>query len=53
MFSIRITDEPLIEIEQGEKGRVGVLVLGNHEERFVAHTWTCQNMNMLANGKGH
>ena len=37
MFSIGFTDEPLIEAEAGEVGRVGLLVLGNQEERFVAH----------------
>jgi hypothetical protein len=40
MFSIRITDEPLVEAEPGEKGHVGLLVLGSHKETFVAHTWT-------------
>jgi len=37
MFWIGFTDEPLIEAEAGELGRVGLLVLGNQEERFVVH----------------
>jgi hypothetical protein len=38
MFSIGFIDEPFEEAEPGEKGRVGLLVLGEHEERFIAHT---------------
>jgi len=40
MVRIEFTDEPLIKAEPGESGRVGLLVLGQHEERFVAHTQT-------------
>lgn len=40
MFQIEFTDERLIMIRPGEKGRVGLLVLGQHKERFVAHTQT-------------
>ena len=40
MFWIGLTEEPLIEMEPGEQGRVGLLVLGGYEERFVAHTYT-------------
>jgi hypothetical protein len=38
MFSIRFIDEQFDEADPWEKGRVGLLVLGDHEERFVAHT---------------
>jgi CdiI N-terminal domain len=38
MFSIGFIDERFKEAEPGEKGRVGLLVLGQHEERFIAHT---------------
>jgi hypothetical protein len=40
MFRIEFADERLIKISPGEKGRVGLLVLGQHNERFVAHTQT-------------
>src|SRR5947209_2913967 len=38
MFSIGFIDEAFEEAERGEAGRVGLLVLGEHEERFIAHT---------------
>jgi hypothetical protein len=37
MFWIGFTDEPLLDAELGEVGQVGLLKLGTHEERFVAH----------------
>jgi hypothetical protein len=42
MFSIAFTQEPLIDAEPGENGRVGLLNFGGVEERFVAHlgTWS-------------
>ena len=40
MFSIGFTDEPLVDPEPGEEGLVGLLVLGEHKERFVSHLWT-------------
>ena len=41
MFWIGFTDEPLIKVDHQEEGRVGLLVLGDREERFVVHmeTW--------------
>ena len=40
MFSIGFTDERLVKSEPGEKGRIGLLILDEHEERFIAHTLT-------------
>jgi hypothetical protein len=37
MFSIGFTDEPVTKIEPEDDGQVGLLVLGNHKEHFVAH----------------
>jgi hypothetical protein len=37
VFSIGFTDEPLTRVDPKEKGRVGLLVLGDHKERFVVH----------------
>jgi hypothetical protein len=38
MFWVGFTDEPLIKLEPTEAdGRVGLLVLGSHEERFPVH----------------
>lgn len=38
MFWVGFTDEPLIELEPTEAdGRIGLLVLGKHEERFPVH----------------
>jgi hypothetical protein len=40
MFWIGFTNEPLLDSEPEEEGRTGLLNLGSHEERFVAHMWT-------------
>ena len=40
MFWIGFTTEKLPDLDPEEEGRTGLLMLGNHEERFVAHTWT-------------
>jgi hypothetical protein len=42
LFLIRFTDEPVPNVEPGEKARVGLLRLGSYEERFVSHfsVWT-------------
>jgi hypothetical protein len=40
MFRIEFTDELLARMDPDEEGRVGLLVLGKHEERFAAHMWT-------------
>ena len=38
MFSIGFTEESLIKLEPTEAGgRIGLLVLGGHEERFIVH----------------
>ncbi len=37
MFSIGFTDDPLMQAELAEDERVGLLVLGDHRERFVVH----------------
>ena len=39
MFCIRFTREKFFPSEPGEKGRMGLLRLGNVEERFVSHFW--------------
>lgn len=38
MFVIKFIDELFVEAEVGEKGRMGLLRLNEHVERFVAHT---------------
>lgn len=40
MFWIGLLDEPLRDAEPNENGRVGLLRLGDFEERFVSHLWT-------------
>jgi hypothetical protein len=40
MFWIGFTDDELAKMEPEEEGRVGLLVLGKHEERFAVHFWT-------------
>ncbi len=40
MFWIGFTQEPLLDAEPGEVGRIGMLKLGTAEERFVSHWWT-------------
>jgi len=39
MFSIGFTDEAFEKVEPEEQGRMGLLVLGSHHERFVTHFW--------------
>ncbi|HEY8671594.1 MAG TPA: hypothetical protein VIL63_12180 [Terriglobales bacterium] len=48
MFWIGFTDEQFLEAEPGEEGRVGLLVLGNHKERFVVHFWTWSEEQYVA-----
>jgi hypothetical protein len=45
VFWIGFSDEPLVKMDPREKGKVGLLVLGDHKERFVVHldTWTKGN----------
>jgi hypothetical protein len=38
MFWIGFTKQPLLDAEPNEEGLVGLLMLGNYEERFVSHT---------------
>jgi CdiI N-terminal domain len=44
MFRIGFTSEPLAKMDPNEDGCVGLLVLGEHEERFATHfgTWSEQ-----------
>jgi len=45
MFSIAFTKETLTDAEPGEQARIGLVRLGNHEERFIAHLneWRAQD----------
>lgn len=40
MFSIGFLDDPIVDAEPGENGRMGLIKLGTWKERFVAHLWT-------------
>jgi contact-dependent growth inhibition (CDI) system CdiI-like immunity protein len=37
VFWIGFSDEPISKVDPEEKGRVGLLLLGDHKERFVVH----------------
>jgi hypothetical protein len=39
VFRIGFTNDRRTRLYPGEKGLVGFLVIGSHEEAFVAHTW--------------
>ena len=42
---IKFIGEPFVEADPGEKGRLGLLRLNEHEERFVAHTSAWSEMD--------
>ena len=52
MFWIGFTEEVLPKVEPQEEGRVGLLMLGKHEERFVAHFWTWSEQQYLNHWEG-
>ena len=48
MFWIGFTKDPLFDAEPGEKGILGLLMLGSYEERFVTHTWNWSERDYAA-----
>ena len=51
MFWIGFTEESLTKAEPEEEGCVGLLVLGEHEERFAVHLWTWSEQQYTAHWK--